>query len=213
MSVVGDFSVDTESFPLGAALRDEGTRIELDRIVTTDEGVRSFLWVRTDDPGSVGRPAEGRPALAGLTVLRRTDGGALCEARWSEPRGLVRSLVESDLAVLSATGDEAEWTFSVRADGWEAVAAFRQRCEREGVRVRIDGLSPLVDADSPARGTLTEIQRETLVEATRRGYYDTPRETDLQELADHFDITPRAVSKRLRRATANLVEKTLDPED
>ena len=104
MTVVGDFSVDTESFPLGAALRDEGIRTELDRIVPTDEGVRSFLWVRTDDPESVGRQIECRAALAALTVLRRTDDGALCEARWSEPRGLLRGLVESDLAVLSAAG-------------------------------------------------------------------------------------------------------------
>jgi len=60
MTVVGDFSVDTGSFPLGAALRDEGTRTELDRIVPTDEGVRSFSGSGPTIPrASAGRSSAG----------------------------------------------------------------------------------------------------------------------------------------------------------
>jgi predicted DNA binding protein len=52
---------------------------------------------------------------------------------------------------------------------------------------------------------LTETQRETLALALEKGYYDRPRETDLDALADEFDISRSAVSQRIRTAELKLV--------
>lgn len=56
---------------------------------------------------------------------------------------------------------------------------------------------------------LTPVQRATLVRAVREGYYSIPRELSTQELADSFDVSDQAVTERLRRAIASLVENTL----
>jgi len=60
---------------------------------------------------------------------------------------------------------------------------------------------------------LTESQMEALVAAYEHGYYDEPRETSLEELGTVLGISPTAVSGRLRRASAQLVARSLGYEE
>ncbi|MGM0398096.1 MAG: helix-turn-helix domain-containing protein [Halobacteriota archaeon] len=54
------------------------------------------------------------------------------------------------------------------------------------------------------RGRLTDAQRAFLSTAIELGYFEDPRGITATELADHFDITPSAVSRRLRRIQAKI---------
>ncbi len=56
---------------------------------------------------------------------------------------------------------------------------------------------------------LTEKQRHTLEVALELGYFETPRDITLKELAAELDITHQALSERLRRATAALATAAL----
>jgi hypothetical protein len=53
---------------------------------------------------------------------------------------------------------------------------------------------------------LTDQQRETLNKANRMGYYETPRETNQQELAEELGISSSALSEQLQRIEATLVD-------
>lgn len=55
--------------------------------------------------------------------------------------------------------------------------------------------------------SLPSEQRETLELAAKRGYFETPRETTLDDLAGELGAPRSTVSYRLRRATAALVEE------
>ncbi|ELY43688.1 helix-turn-helix domain-containing protein [Natronorubrum sulfidifaciens] len=57
--------------------------------------------------------------------------------------------------------------------------------------------------------SLTETERETFEVASRNGYYETPRETTLDELADHFDVSKTAVSMNLRRGERKVLKAAL----
>jgi len=61
---------------------------------------------------------------------------------------------------------------------------------------------------------LTEAQREALVMAFERGYFEEPRETSLEEMAAEFDVSASAVGARLRRGMKSLVRmsRVQDPE-
>lgn len=59
-------------------------------------------------------------------------------------------------------------------------------------------------------GVLTDRQLETLRYAYRTGYYDTPRTTDLGELAGTFDVSRSAISQRLNVAETKLVGAIVD---
>lgn len=60
---------------------------------------------------------------------------------------------------------------------------------------------------------LTEVERDALTAAVEEGYFESPRETTLNELAERFDISAPAFSKNLRRGqekVARHVVQTLD---
>ena len=57
---------------------------------------------------------------------------------------------------------------------------------------------------------LTETELETLQTASRYGYYQTPRGTTLDALADEFDVTKTAVSMNLRRGERKLLDAAMN---
>jgi predicted DNA binding protein len=69
----------------------------------------------------------------------------------------------------------------------------------------------LTKVDSWERGLLSHRrlpneQLETLALAFEQGYFETPREVTLDELAEQLDTPRSTVSYRLRRAVAQLTE-------
>lgn len=53
---------------------------------------------------------------------------------------------------------------------------------------------------------LTETEQETILTALESGYFQSPREATLAELADEFDISKPGVSKNLRRGQRKIAE-------
>jgi len=60
--------------------------------------------------------------------------------------------------------------------------------------------------DSLATVSLLETERYTLEAGIEYGYFETPREVTVSELADQLDLPQSTVSYRLRRAEAKLVK-------
>ena len=60
---------------------------------------------------------------------------------------------------------------------------------------------------------ISDVERQTLEAAAGRGYFDTPRETDLGDLAEEFGVSKPAVSKNLRRGQQKLLEQVTDAMD
>ena len=72
--------------------------------------------------------------------------------------------------------------------------------------LRLTELSPSPTSQSPSDETLSSEQRDALRAATEHGYYETPRQIDLSELADQLDIPRSTLSYRLQRAEAELAK-------
>ncbi|WP_254862483.1 helix-turn-helix domain-containing protein [Halovivax gelatinilyticus] len=69
------------------------------------------------------------------------------------------------------------------------------------------------DGSHPAqRDRLSPEQRAALDAAVEHGYYETPREIDLDTLADRLDVPRSTLSYRLRRAEATLATDFVDRE-
>jgi len=73
------------------------------------------------------------------------------------------------------------------------------------------GADPFVDriyseaASGEGTRELTDRQRECLRLALEAGYFDTPSQVTLDELADGMDISPQALSKHIRAGVRKLV--------
>lgn len=65
------------------------------------------------------------------------------------------------------------------------------------------------DSERGRQFDLTVEQREALVLALQHGYFATPSETDLGELAAELDISRQAVSDRIRRGNEKILRRVL----
>jgi len=57
---------------------------------------------------------------------------------------------------------------------------------------------------------LSDVERQTLESAASGGYFESPRKTNLGDLAEEFDVSKPAVSKNLRRGERKMVERVVD---
>jgi predicted DNA binding protein len=211
MSVVAEFTVPTGSFPLGQALGEFSDRVvELERVVPTTDALLPFFWVWGDGAERFAETITDRGAVRDVELLDVVNGGALFRARWrADVHGVLRGLVESELVLLESSGTGDSWFLRVRADDRSAVAAFRTYCDDHGIPVELTRLTDLPDLPGYNEFGLTEGQREVLLLAYERGYFDEPREASLEDLASVLGVSRQAVAARLRRAHRNLVGNTL----
>ncbi|GAA0681617.1 helix-turn-helix domain-containing protein [Natronoarchaeum mannanilyticum] len=79
-----------------------------------------------------------------------------------------------------------------------------------GVNVDLERLSELRGPTS-TMDRLTDRQREVLRTAHSLGYYDVPRRTSTEDLAEELNLEPSTVSEHLQRAERNLVDDVLVP--
>lgn len=66
---------------------------------------------------------------------------------------------------------------------------------------------------SDARNALTPRQNDIIMHAYRKGYYETPRQTTLSELAEDLGIDESTVAEHLQRAEKNVLEHALVMDD
>lgn len=104
------------------------------------------------------------------------------------------------------------WFVKLQVPDRDALAAFRQFCADSGIEYRLERLYQ-TDPTRPEAVGLTESQRQTLLTAYREGYFDVPRSCSQAELAAELGVSGPAVSQRVRRATAALVEETLTADE
>lgn len=212
MSIVAEFTIPAGALPAGDTLEDSpNTHIEIERIVPTRESALPFFWVWGPEPESFMRHAEREPDVASVELLEDVSDGALFRAEWTPDADLVKGIKELNAVIIEATGTSEGWRFEVRTQERDAFSTFQELFRSQGISVRLNRiyeLSELVEGDSRH---ITQEQRETLLTAYREGYFDQPRRSTQGDLAEHFDVSRRAVSDRLRRGIRNLIATSLLP--
>ena len=99
----------------------------------------------------------------------------------------------------------------------EELEAVVVALRRTGATVKLRRIATRTDGDADQRLELevegiTEKQREAVLLAVEAGYYETPRRTDLGELADRLGVSKSAVSQRLSAVESNLVTSLFERE-
>ncbi|EMA64375.1 Bacterio-opsin activator HTH domain protein [Halorubrum kocurii JCM 14978] len=81
------------------------------------------------------------------------------------------------------------------------LTAFGRRLTAEGITVAIKA------SDADAEPVLTDAQRELVLAAVAAGYYDTPRECTLTELAEARGLAKSTCSETLHRAEGQVLRR------
>jgi predicted DNA binding protein len=134
-----------------------------------------------------------------LSDVRRCDAVPVITAQYLSGGSLVE---------LTRHGAEARWRILMQNDD-KAGMLYDTLGSRlaDGVRFRFERFTE-VDSwqhSMLAANTLPNEQQETLAVAVEEGYFETPREVTLDELADQLGVPRSTVSYRLRRAVREVV--------
>jgi len=131
--------------------------------------------------------------------LRHTPGTKLISPTTTEMGGLM----------LEAESTARGWSVRMQLPDRETLGTLWEHCDREDIEFDLGHIYSLDEFSVDDRIGLTDAQRETLVTAYEAGYFEEPRGTSLQALAEDLGISPTAVGGRIRRGTSRLIERTL----
>lgn len=211
MSVFGEFHVPPEKFALHETLQAApDTIVEIERMVATDELLTPYFWVSGGDIGTFEAAAEQDPSIEDLRRLDQFDEGTHYRAHWTENVETVAyAYTEIGAAILEATGTNSEWELRMRFDDRAGLTRFQEHCDEQDISFELSRLYEISNPRAGAQFGLTRKQYDALTVAWERGYFDTPREVTLTDVADDIGITEQSLSQRLRRAYHTLIAHTL----
>ncbi|MDG5820525.1 helix-turn-helix domain-containing protein [Natronococcus sp. A-GB7] len=211
MSVVAEFTIPADAFALEHTFDTvPDATVEIERLAThSREWVMPFLWVRSDDLEAVKHALEADPDIEGVRTLNLADGIGYFNVHWSEElQRLIDEVVDQHGIVQEAEAKDGRWYLKLKFVDESVLEEFQAHFRDRGHAFELQRLYRGIEPKE-RRYDLTPEQREVLTTAQEMGYFDVPRETQIEELAAELDISTNSVSQRLRRATDNLVRNTL----
>jgi predicted DNA binding protein len=210
MSVILELSIPATEFRLGEVLSGSPIQLELERIVPTGEMTMPFVWATGDDHEAFAETVRSQPNVRELVALDRIGKSGLYRLEWEEPsKDLIEGIAKADGVILEARGD-TDWTFRLRFPDHDNLSTFHNYVIERGLPVHINRTYTLTEATGVGRRFgLSPEQREALLLALRKGYFETPSETGLETLADELDISRQALSNRIRRGNEKILREVL----
>lgn len=188
--------------------------IECERLVRCGgASVLPLLWVRYADHEEVEAVLAADPSVEDVTCIAVLDGEYLFQMRWvGHVDLLMQILTNGQATVLDAYARNERWRFRLMYPDREHYSRTHEFADEHGLTFDVTSVREM-DDEPAGRIGLTEQQHEALVLAARRGYFEVPRETTLDELADEIGVSHQALSERLRRSYRSLVGDALLVED
>ncbi|MFC7095849.1 helix-turn-helix domain-containing protein [Halobaculum marinum] len=217
MSVEARFTVASDSIPLGPLFEEYPTLVaELERIVPTGRSVTPSIWisgVAWDQQEHVVEHLERESSVDGVELVDRFDNECLVEVEWNvSTSGVVGALVNTDVIVLSAVGSRHQWRLKLRAHSRDALANFQRRCDKYEIPIELRSIREQGPQTMDVDGLLTEKQRNALIQAYDRGYFDSPRRASLEDVADDLGVTRQSLAGLLKRGHRALIAGTIAGE-
>jgi len=211
MEIVTEFTVSAEAFALGHTLEElEDVRLEGEQMVShSEEWVMPYFWVAGDAFEAFETAIAADSTVKEAQSINEYDSTRLYQLRWGDNvQQTITAVLNRDGVVLEATAHDELWQFTIRFSDREQLSGLQNYfADQRGTFT----LQRLYEPTEPQawQYSLTSEQREVLLLALDVGYFSVPRDTTTEELADLLEISPGAVSERLRRAFETLVENTL----
>lgn len=221
MAIIGEFTTPSSEFLLAQTLAAvPELTVEIERMVSDGNGrVTPYFWIGRDSDGDVGIDAvlAADRTVTDLELVERHEDLRLYRACWNgNDEGLLVFLGEIDATILTAIAQNGDWDLRILFPEQGALSTFHDYCIDQGLAFELERF---YDADDPTeygKYGVTEDQTAALVTAHELGYFEVPRRCSLEDVAAELGVSRNAVSTRLRRGHAALVDATLvhdDPQD
>ena len=211
MATEATFTVPAGEFPLGSVFEQlPDVTVELERIIPAQDVVVPYFWVRGTEIDDIEGVFSDHPGVKAIELVDSVGDEYLLRVEWAlEYDGVLSTLTETKIPLVKAVGTNRQWTFDVRGDDRSDIADFQNRCRELSIPVTLTKLHALTPIETDAEAALTDPQREALVLAYERGYFNSPREVTMEEIGAELGISQQAVASRLRRGIDRILGSTL----
>ncbi|WP_336365457.1 helix-turn-helix domain-containing protein [Halalkalicoccus salilacus] len=211
MAAEATVTIPSETFPLGTVFEAfPGVEVEIERVVPSADVIIPYFWVRGVATDDIEAAFSEHPGVKDIRLIDSVEDTYLLRVEW-EPEyvGILTTLTETGVVLIEAVGTDEQWTFDIRGDRRDDIAAFLRLCREREIPVSLAVLHALTPVETATKAVLTDAQQEALELAYERGYFETPRQVTTEDLGEELGISSQAAGARLRRGTRSLLERTL----
>ena len=173
------------------------------RILSAIPGQESgvgLVEVTSDSVTAIVDSFESATDVIDLDVLKRHENTALIQFETSDPM-LLFPIMSSGIPLempFDLVDGEAVWDVKTSQ---QRLSELGEQLDGFGIEYTVDAISRRLDHDE----LLTDHQRTLVERAIELGYYATPRECTLTELAEDVDIAKSTCSETLHRAEGAII--------
>ncbi|MBV0926161.1 helix-turn-helix domain-containing protein [Halomicroarcula limicola] len=211
MATAAEISLPAEEF----ALWETFTRIpdvvfDVERVVAHGEArVMPILWASGAELDEISDAFDADPSVEDEELLVDLNDEWLYRMAWVDDiAAVVQSLVYEEGTITDAHGRNDRWSFRIVFPDSDALSRTYQFCQEEDLTMEIESVTQM-ESEPGTQFGLSEVQYTTLITAHREGYFEVPRETTVEELAEKLDVSAQSVSERLRRGHEKLISSAL----
>lgn len=212
MTVFAEFHVPASSFALYETLQAKPeVVVEIERVAATEELVTPYFVIDGCEPASFEAVAADDPSVEHLERIDEFRESTLYRAEWvTDIEPLVYAYTAIDATILQASAQHGLWELRMRFPDESSLSSFDERCRDLEVGLEVTRLyeQSTREENGKRKFGLTEKQHEALVMAWELEYFSSPAVT-LSDVATELDISPQALSTRLRRGHDRLIEHTI----
>lgn len=187
--------------------------VEDSHYFSEDDGTHyvQFWWVWGGDFGAFEKRARAYRYTGELQQLTALEDRRLYRVTTTplpEERMLLPFFRRQDITVLDGRASNDGLWHRVRVGDRETLRTLVDRLQSLEASPRIERIYLPRDGDGGA-DALTEKQRESIRLAFDRGYFESPSQVTLEELAADLEITPQMLSKHIRSGVRKLVAESV----
>ena len=155
----------------------------------------ALVWITAESVEEVLQSMRSHPSMTDMSVVQKTDHEATVQLETSAPDLLIAAKRSGLPIEMPVEIQDGEATIDVTG-AHERLSAFGEHLEAIGLEFDVQFIQERLQPSQ----LLTDTQRALLLTAVELGYYDTPRECSLTELAEHVDLAKSTCSETLHRA-------------
>ncbi len=172
----------------------------------TADGLRVVFEAQTSDTAAIVRHLDNAQWLPSYDVLHTDKQTMLIQYSLQFLPSLYRAILSSGHLLQFPLPLRNGWAIADLTTSHEQLSQLKDAFETEGIPYEIGSVTQSTEPTD----LLTDRQLRLLTEATERGYYDTPRDCTLTELAAELGVSKGGASGILHRAESRIIKTFLE---
>lgn len=179
------------------------------------DDTNSFVFRIRGDPDPFRAKLESRAATVAYSLTPVSDGVFYCCVRervTETDEGYIDAFAQGTIVVIPPITFNPDGTTDLTVVGTPADVSAAVEDLPKGMRATVRSVGPYRRRAGSAESQLTDRQRTAVITAINHGYYNSPRDCTIEDVAAGLEIAPGTAAEHLRKAEATVLRHALGHE-